>query len=172
MSLESCPTHDVALISSKSGTQFLCPLAECDFYMKSKEHTDMSTPAKKSKSRTDLIAESVKKKSAPVPPAKLTLPAKKKPTPAPEPAHVDIEPDDDILTVSDVAAEVGIEPKVARQRLRKDGARAIDGRWPTVTRDSKEHQALVAKLTATPVRAKAAPAEGDDEPDTSYEEEE
>lgn len=79
-------------------------------------------------------------------PAKATKPAK----------------DANALSVSDIAKELGIEPKVARARLRKDGTRATDGRWPTVVRDSAEHKALVAKLAkvgADDAKAKAAKVE-------------
>lgn len=78
-------------------------------------------------------------------PAKATKPAK----------------DANALSVSDIAKELGIEPKVARARLRKDGTRATDGRWPTVVRDSPEHKALIAKLAKVgneEVVAKAAKA--------------
>lgn len=61
-------------------------------------------------------------------------------------AKVKAPKDPNALTVSDIAREMGIEPKVARARLRKDGTRAKDGRWPTVTRDSEAHKALIAKL--------------------------
>lgn len=63
------------------------------------------------------------------------------------------------MSVSDVARECGIEPKVARARLRKDGTRAPDGRWPTVVRGSDEHARLVALFTAKEEKAtKAKPA--------------
>lgn len=29
-----CPTHGKALIPTKSGTQMVCPLYECDFFVK------------------------------------------------------------------------------------------------------------------------------------------
>lgn len=72
--------------------------------------------------------------------------------------------DPDELTVSDVAREVGIEPKVARQRLRKDGTRAPDGRWPTVRRNSPEHAALRKTLAGeTSTKGAEADDEGEEE---------
>lgn len=65
--------------------------------------------------------------------------------------------DPNALTVSDVAKEVGIEPKVARARLRRHGflgsTRATDGRWPTVVRGSDEHKALRDLLAADDKKA-------------------
>lgn len=58
--------------------------------------------------------------------------------------------DPNVLTVSDVARELNIEPKVARARLRRVGwngnNRATEGRWPTVAKDGPEHKALKALL--------------------------
>lgn len=50
------------------------------------------------------------------------------------------------LSVSDVASECGVDPKRARARLRAAGKTAIEGRWPTVKRGSKEHDELVGIL--------------------------
>lgn len=214
MSPALCPTHDVALIPTKSGMQFCCPLNDCDFYTKDSNMSPVKPPAVTSKNRTAEIAAAMAKKAsakpAPTPaPAKakpVVIPApKKKAPPAPPEVEQEVqeaadaetdakvvpakkEKDPNELTVSDVAKEVGIEPKVARQRLRKDGTRAVDGRWPTVTRGSKEHAALKAKLKgdddakpapaaadAKPAPKKKAPAkvepeeEEADEPDTAFE---
>jgi len=52
------------------------------------------------------------------------------------------------LTVSDVARELGVEPKAARAKLRRSKGKATDGRWPAVKRDSEEHKALIVLLKA------------------------
>lgn len=62
--------------------------------------------------------------------------------------------DDNMLSVSDVAREMGIDPKVARAKLRRMGQAATEGRWAKVKRDSREHKALVAALTP-PVKTEA-----------------
>lgn len=61
--------------------------------------------------------------------------------------------DPDQLTVGDVARELGLDPKRARARLRASGASAVEGRWPKVQRGSKEHDALVATLSAAETKA-------------------
>lgn len=60
--------------------------------------------------------------------------------------------DPSMLTVGDVARELGLDPKRARARLRASGASAVEGRWPKVKRGSKEHDALVATLSASESR--------------------
>jgi hypothetical protein len=74
------------------------------------------------------------------------------------------------MSVSDVARECGIEPKVARARLRKDGTRAPDGRWPTVVKGSPEHARLVALFKAEAKPAKKDEVKGDEVDDESGEE--
>lgn len=54
------------------------------------------------------------------------------------------ERDASMLTVSEIAAELGVDPKRARARLRSAGKSAVEGRWPTAKRDSKEHKELAA----------------------------
>lgn len=54
--------------------------------------------------------------------------------------------DPNLLSVSDVARNIGMDPKQARAKLRRDGSRAPDGRWPKVRIDSQEYQALVSFL--------------------------
>jgi len=70
--------------------------------------------------------------------------------------------DANALSVSDVAREAGIEPKVARARLRKDGTRAPDGRWPMVQRGSEEHKRLLALFAPEAPKATKKP-DADDE---------
>lgn len=56
------------------------------------------------------------------------------------------EKDPNMLSVSDVARELGLDPKRARAKLRASGQAANEGRWPLVKRDSDEHEALIAIL--------------------------
>lgn len=58
--------------------------------------------------------------------------------------------DPNLLSVSDIARELGLDPKRARAKLRSKGEGAVEGRWPKVKRDSKDHKALVALLTPEP----------------------
>lgn len=67
----------------------------------------------------------------------------------PEP-KAEAKPDDDgMLSVSDIARELGLDPKAARSKLRKARGKATEGRWPKVERDSKEFNELVAILSAS-----------------------
>lgn len=86
--------------------------------------------------------------------AKVKAAKKDAPTPAPEPAkkkekapEPEAKKDDDMLSVSDVARELGLDPKRARAKLRAKGQAATEGRWPKVKRGSKKHQELVEFLT-------------------------
>lgn len=111
-------------------------------------------------------------------PAKVPAPPKLEETPAPKPqklkgakfntAGLDAKQadelrteatkvgatEDGLLSVSDIARELGIDPKLARSRLRKHRGKAQDGRWPKVARDSVEHKEIVALMQ-----------EGDETPD-------
>lgn len=64
--------------------------------------------------------------------------------------------DPNFLSVSDIARELGIDPKRARARLRASGKAAADGRWPLVARGSEEHVAMsgIIKGDDKPVEAK------------------
>ncbi len=53
---------------------------------------------------------------------------------------------DDLITVADVAAELKINPKVARAKLRRAGKNSNEGRWPTFKRNSAEHKDLIEFL--------------------------
>lgn len=53
---------------------------------------------------------------------------------------------DNEITIAEVAEGIGMSPKIARAKLRRKGHHSNEGRWPTVTRDSKEHKDLVALL--------------------------
>lgn len=90
-------------------------------------------------SRRDLIASR----------AAATTDATPEPTPAAEPSKE--------LSVADVAREMGINPKVARAKLRRHNIRAKDGRHARVMRDTPAYTALVALLKPAP-KADTTPA--------------
>lgn len=50
------------------------------------------------------------------------------------------------LTVTDIARELGISPKVARGKLRRAGMNAKDGRWPTCEPGTDDHARIVEVL--------------------------
>lgn len=52
----------------------------------------------------------------------------------------------DDLSVADIARELGINPKVARAKLRRHKMQSADGRWPTVRRNSKDYKKIVDVL--------------------------
>lgn len=106
------------------------------------------------KAREKAIAEAAanKKKSTP-PPA---TPPTKKSSP-----KIEKKEDDDMVSVSEIARGLGIDPKRARAKLRAGGASATDGRWPKVKRGSKRYQELVDLLT---------PADSDEAEDDEDEE--
>lgn len=58
--------------------------------------------------------------------------------------------DPNLLSVSDIARELEIEPKAARAKLRRVKGKASEGRWPKVKRDSKEYKEIVEILSAEP----------------------
>lgn len=69
--------------------------------------------------------------------------------------------DPNMLSVSQVAQELGLDPKRARAKLRASGQAATEGRWALVKRDSAEHRALVAILK--PKVDKGAASKDDEE---------
>lgn len=71
-------------------------------------------------------------------------------TPEPTPAAEE-------LSVAEVAREMGINPKVARAKLRRHNIRAKDGRHARVMRDTPAYAALVALLKPAP-KADTTPA--------------
>lgn len=182
MTPDTCPTHKIDLIPTRTGTQLVCPNPVCDHW--SPNMTKISIPKQASKEdRAKAIAvaaaqkkpavttpaEAASNKAAkataelktrlakPAPPAPV-VPKKKAPAVDPQAgadeeldATVAAKPakpakDPNLLTVSDVARELGIDPKQARAKLRKDGSRAPDGRWPKMKRDSTQHAELIAYL--------------------------
>lgn len=56
--------------------------------------------------------------------------------------------DDGRISVADVARDLGINPKVARAKLRRRGMQSADGRWPKFERDSETHKEYVAALAS------------------------
>lgn len=84
--------------------------------------------------------------------------------------------DPNMLSVSQVAAELGLDPKRARAKLRGAGQAANEGRWPLVKRDSKEHKALIDLLKPSDEKpakaAKTKPAKEDDEDEETTDDEE
>lgn len=80
------------------------------------------------------------------------------------PKKKDPKKDPSMLSVSQIAQELGLDPKRARAKLRAAGQSATEGRWSLVKRDSKEHKQLVALLSAgKPKAAKVADDEEEDE---------
>lgn len=183
-----CPVHNVPTAVTQSGLQHVCTIPDCEFYVRlqgpQKASDQMSpkaplatvaNPSDKA-ARKAAIDEAVAKKKAakpePQPEAKPNGQPKKKAKadpPADDPpaptkkAKKAEEPkeDDDMMSVSDVARELGIDPKRARAKLRAGGQAATEGRWPKVKRGSKKYQELVALL---------APEPADDEEEEEQEE--
>jgi hypothetical protein len=53
---------------------------------------------------------------------------------------------EEMLTVSGVAREHGVDPKVARAALRAAGMKSKDGRWPTFRRGSLTHRKVLGAI--------------------------
>ena len=71
------------------------------------------------------------------------------PAPVAKAAKAKAEPkekDDNLVTLSEIAAELGIDPRAARVKLRKSEFNKGDGRWAWEL-GSKEHRAVAAFLT-------------------------
>jgi len=71
-----------------------------------------------------------------------------------KPAKKPVANGESTMSVADVARELGINPKVARAKLRRKGIGATDGRYAKFERDSDQHKTLVATLKPAP-KAKA-----------------
>jgi len=54
--------------------------------------------------------------------------------------------DDNMLSVADVAEEIGMNPKVARAKLRRKGKKSNEGRWEMMKRNSDAHKDLIVFL--------------------------
>jgi len=156
-----CPVHNLPMLATQSGLQQVCQILDCDEHVwldGPRRRDAMKDPI------IEAITNSTKnlKSDKTIAPAKVTLPAKadkaqrakaveeavqaKKLTSkveAPKPAKkekdkpVKVEKpakNPNVLSVSDVARELGVDPKRARARLRAAGLGAIEGRWQTVER--------------------------------------
>lgn len=53
---------------------------------------------------------------------------------------------DNNLTIVQIATDIGMDPKVARAKLRRKGYKSNEGRWAKIERDSKEHKEIVEIL--------------------------
>lgn len=58
----------------------------------------------------------------------------------------EMTPQGEYLTISQIAASISMDPKVARAKLRRKGMGANEGRWPTFKKDSDEHADIVKLL--------------------------
>ena len=56
------------------------------------------------------------------------------------------------LTVTNIAWSLGLKPKAARDRLRRNGDRAPNRRWPTVVCGSPEHHTMVLRILEAQTR--------------------
>lgn len=56
---------------------------------------------------------------------------------------------DNIITVASVAKELGMNPKVARAKLRRAGMKANEGRWAPMKKNGPEHKDLIKLLQST-----------------------
>lgn len=52
----------------------------------------------------------------------------------------------EMLTVTDVAREHGVDPKVARAALREAGMKRSKGRWSTFRRGSRMHRRVLGAI--------------------------
>lgn len=82
------------------------------------------------------------------------------------------EKDPSMISVSQIATELGLDAKRARAKLRAalerdelpDGLEVTEGRWPLVKRDSAQHKQLIAVLSSSGRKA-AKPAVVEEDPD-------
>lgn len=181
-----CPVHNVPTAVTQSGLQHVCVQPDCEFHVRlqgpQKAEMTMSPKAPLASvpnnadkaARKAAIDEAVAKKKAakpdPTPPPPAEKPKKAK---ADAPPKADAKPkaeepkkeDDDMMSVSDVARELGLDPKRARAKLRAGGQAATEGRWPKVKRGSKKYQELVALLAPEPAEEEEEEEESEEEED-------
>lgn len=62
--------------------------------------------------------------------------------------HTPQEKGDGLVSVSEIAAELGFDAKIARAKLRRQGKQSADGRWPRVKPGSKEYKELKDIISA------------------------
>lgn len=164
-----CKVHPLPMLVTQSKLQRVCQVLGCDEHvrlsgpLKPDKETDMSpkdqplatvTNPNDKKAREKAIAEAAAKKKAQAPkPEPKPAPTKAKDAQKASDAELDKTvagkkaEDADMLSVSDVAREAGLDPKRARAKLRAaehPPVAATEGRYPKVKRDSKTHKALVA----------------------------
>ena len=95
------------------------------------------------------------------PKAKKKAPIKKKaPVKAKKPLGVSKA--DGLISVSDIARSLGLHPKVARAKLRRNKMSSVDGRWARMKPDSKEHKAIIVLLKKD-VRPRVKAGDGDED---------
>jgi hypothetical protein len=165
----TCSVHHVPMLVTQSGLQHVCSRLDCDEHVRAQGPRKEDPVTKKEnndKDRKALIADAAAKAKAKDKPADPPPPAAK---PKKEPKKAK---DESMLSVSDIAREMKLEPKNVRAKLRSAADvgpfgfdRAPDGRWPLVERDSKEHKAIVALLTPAELE------EPDDDSDDDEEDE-
>lgn len=81
------------------------------------------------------------------------------------------EKDASMLSVSQIATELGLDPKRARSKLRNaleanelpEGLAVVEGRWPLVKRDGKQHKQVIAMLKPKSVKSDETPDDEDEE---------
>lgn len=57
-----------------------------------------------------------------------------------------VDKEDGLITISEIAEGINMDPKVARAKLRRKGMKSNEGRWSKIKKDSKEHKDLVDLL--------------------------
>lgn len=174
-----CTVHNLPMLATQSGLQQVCQDLDCEEHVRFDGPHEEAPVVKMSKEeRQKLIEEAATKKAKEgtlkvtiPPPTKKAKVKKDEVTEAiedaddePAPKKAKKEKDPTMVSISDIAREAGIDPKVARSKLRKDGARAPEGRWQPVKRDGKEHKRLLALFTPSAEDASDDDEEaGDDE---------
>lgn len=159
-----CPKHELPTVVTQSGLQHVCVKPDCDYSVRLqgplRGDPEMTKDDKeKRKSEIDQFVKT--KQAAKNAPATNNKPKEHKVVEKTKTEKV--KEDASLLSIAQIAAELGLDPKRARAKLRAAGQSATEGRWPKVKRDGKEHKMLVALLTPEPA--------DDDEEDEEEEEE-
>jgi hypothetical protein len=162
----NCSVHHVPMLITQSGLQHVCVRYDCGEHVRAqgpRKEDDVVTQKEKDHRLSKIKDVAQKKEPAKELPPKKGDKSTEKPVPIKE-TKPKKEKDLNMLSVSDVAREMHLEPKTARAKLRSAADvgpfgvdRAPDGRWPNVKRDSKEHKALIAFLQPP------SPVESDDD---------
>ena len=69
------------------------------------------------------------------------------PSPKGAPEKIEPETGEDMLTVAQICAENGVDPKKGRAKLRKQNWTAEGGRYPKIERDSDKYQEVIDIIT-------------------------